>query len=98
MRYRAESVNANRIANGIISSLVSITAGCAFVNYWGAVIIGCKLHSRSVYDCVHVHCIYCALVVGVLVYHFGCYLEYKFKIEDTASVVPVHGMWYVGSS
>ena len=47
MRYRTESVNANEIANGILSALVSITAGCAFVDYWGAVFIGCKeLYSR----------------------------------------------------
>ena len=41
LRYRTESLNANEIANGILSALVSITAGCAFVDYWGAVFIGC---------------------------------------------------------
>ena len=40
IRYRAESVSANEIANGILSSLVAITAGCAFVEYWGACLIG----------------------------------------------------------
>jgi ammonia channel protein AmtB len=50
VRYRTESVNANRIANGIISALVSITAGCAFVDFWGAMAIGCK--SLSIGTCV----------------------------------------------
>ena len=40
MRYRTESVNANEIANGVLSALVSITAGCPFVDYWGACLIG----------------------------------------------------------
>ncbi len=40
MRYRTESVNANEIANGVLSALVSITSGCAFVDYWGACFIG----------------------------------------------------------
>ena len=35
-------MNANEIANGVLSALVSITAGCAFVDYWGAVFIGCE--------------------------------------------------------
>ena len=39
-RNRTESVNANEIANGVLSSLVAITAGCAFVDYWGACLIG----------------------------------------------------------
>lgn len=40
VRYRTDSVNANEIANGILSALVSITAGCAFVDYWSAALIG----------------------------------------------------------
>ena len=28
-------------------------------------------------------------------YHFGCWLEYRLGIEDTARVVPVHGLWLV---
>ena len=40
IRSRSESVNANEIANGILSSLVGITAGCAFVDYWAACLIG----------------------------------------------------------
>ena len=30
---------------------------------------------------------------AVVFYHLGCYAEYKFGIEDTARVVPVHGVW-----
>ena len=48
LRYRTESVNANEIANGVLSALVSITAGCAFVDYWGAVLIGCKFERRAI--------------------------------------------------
>ena len=40
VRYRTASVNANHIANGVLSALVSITAGCPFVDYWGAMLIG----------------------------------------------------------
>ena len=36
-----------------------------------------------------------SLAVAVIIYHFGCWVEYKLKIEDTAHVVPVHGAWYV---
>ena len=35
-----------------------------------------------------------AVVIAVIFYHLGCYAEYKFEIEDTARVVPVHGVWY----
>ena len=45
VRTRATSLNANEIANGILSSLVAITAGCAFVDYWGACLIGSTLLS-----------------------------------------------------
>ena len=33
------------------------------------------------------------VVFGVIFYHCGCFLEYKLKINDTARVVPVHGVW-----
>ena len=35
-----------------------------------------------------------AAVFAVIIYHLGCYAEYKLGIEDTARVVPVHGVWY----
>jgi uncharacterized membrane protein YgcG len=68
-------VNANEIANGVLSALVGITAGCAFVDYWAACIIG---------------------AMSVVLYHLGCFAEYKLKLKDTARVVPVHavcGLW-----
>jgi hypothetical protein len=68
-------VNANEIANGILSALVGITAGCAFVDYWAACLIG---------------------AFSVVLYHLGCYAEYKLGLQDTARVVPVHavcGLW-----
>ncbi|XP_064402709.1 uncharacterized protein LOC135348427 isoform X3 [Halichondria panicea] len=71
VRYRTESVNANEIANGVLSALVSITSGCAFVDYWAACLIGS---------------------IGVILYHVGCFIEYKTGIKDTARVVPVHGL------
>lgn len=71
VRSRSESVNANEIANGILSALVGITAGCAFVDYWAACLIG---------------------ALSVVLYHLGCYAEYKFNLKDTAHVVPVHGV------
>ena len=42
LRYRTDSVNANEIANGILSCLVAITASCPFVTYWAACLIGSK--------------------------------------------------------
>jgi len=37
---KTDSINANEIANGILSCLVAITAGCPFVSYWAACLIG----------------------------------------------------------
>ena len=41
--YRTDSVNANEIANGILSCLVAITASCPFVTYWAACLIESEL-------------------------------------------------------
>jgi len=35
------------------------------------------------------------IVAAVMFYHLGCFAEYWLKIEDTARVVPVHGVSYV---
>ena len=35
------------------------------------------------------------IVIAVILYHGACWLEYKLGVEDTARVVPVHGMWLV---
>eukprot|EP00731_Ephydatia_muelleri_P027873 Em0019g746a len=40
VRLRADSVNANEVGNGLLAALVAITAGCPFVSYWGACLIG----------------------------------------------------------
>ncbi|XP_065829790.1 putative ammonium transporter sll1017 [Oscarella lobularis] len=31
-------------------------------------------------------------IIAVLFYHFGCWIEYRFNLDDTARVFPVHGM------
>ena len=43
LRYGTDSLNANEIANGILSCLVAITASCPFVSYWVACLIGSEL-------------------------------------------------------
>ena len=40
LRIRTDSLNANEIANGVLSCLVAITASCPYVTYWQACIIG----------------------------------------------------------
>ena len=113
MRSRSGSVNANEIANGILSALVGITAGCAFVDYWAACLIGSQLplQSGQSYPSLVSHCPFSlppspiALpsllpsspppphsVFSVILYHVGCYAEYKLNLKDTAHVVPVHGV------
>jgi len=50
----------------------------------------------SLVDCkctVQITSCLCAAVIAVIVYHLGCYAEYKLGIEDTAKVVPVHAVW-----
>ena len=96
VRSRTESLNASEIANGILSSLVAITAGCAFVDYWGACLIGCMLLSHFL-PLSPLLIPSLLLVFAVLFYHGGCWLEYKLGIQDTARVVPVHGVWYVST-
>ena len=44
IRSQSESMNANEIANGVLSALVAITSSCPFVEYWGACMIGGKVH------------------------------------------------------
>ena len=39
-RLQADSVNASEVGNGLLAALVAITAGCPFVGYWGACLIG----------------------------------------------------------
>ena len=48
--------------------------------------------SIVVENIISLSCLY-FVVFAVLFYHGGCWLEYKFKINDTARVVPVHGVW-----
>ena len=50
-------MNANEIANGVLSSLVAITAGCAFVDYWGACLIGCRFNPRFKILVIHSVCL-----------------------------------------
>ena len=45
-------MNSNEIANGVLSALVGITAGCAFVDYWAACFIGGKLLSIHLLLCI----------------------------------------------
>jgi len=49
LRYRTDSINANEIANGILSCLVAITASCPFVSYYSACIIGSELTCIVIY-------------------------------------------------
>ena len=51
VRSRSQSVNANEIANGLLSALVGITAGCAFVDYWAACLIGGNFSDASFTYC-----------------------------------------------
>eukprot|EP00731_Ephydatia_muelleri_P027903 Em0019g776a len=37
---QADSINASEVGNGLLAALVAITAGCPFVGYWGACLIG----------------------------------------------------------
>ena len=48
LRYGTDSLNANEIANGILSCLVAITAGCPFFTYWAACLIGSELYRIKV--------------------------------------------------
>ena len=75
------------------------------MDYWGACLIGCMLLSPflplslllmpSSSSLSPLLISSPLLVFAVLFYHGGCWLEYKLGIQDTARVVPVHGVWYV---
>ena len=87
MRSQSESMNANEIANGVLSALVAITAGCPFVEYWAACLIG------GIYKIFTIYNMSLLIAIAIIIYHISCWVEYKFNIEDTAHVVPVHGAW-----
>lgn len=40
VKYHAATVNANEVANGVISCLVAITSSCAILEYYEACIVG----------------------------------------------------------
>lgn len=88
-------MNANEIANGILSALVGITAGCAFVDYWAACLIGGLPGLFFIVGCYPFPLplpLPLSPALSVVLYHLGCYAEYKFNLKDTAHVVPVHGV------
>ena len=91
VRLQASSINANEVANGVLSALVAITAGCPFVDYWGACLIGGEV--CLIQGTVLMFPPSGSPVIAVLAYHLGCWLEYKLNIKDTAKVFPVHGLW-----
>ena len=47
-------MNANEIANGVLSALVAITAGCPFVDYWGACLTGSMFTCTESMDCCEI--------------------------------------------
>ena len=70
MRFQTPSVNANEIANGVMSALVAITAGCPFMSYWASCIIGGIIALCDIGGCV-VSCVV-AFVSGR-----GCVVSYR---------------------
>ena len=66
-------MNANEIANGVLSALVAITSSCPFVEYWGACLIGGRAmlirdYSLFIIIIIISHCcdnLSCWLLVGV---------------------------------
>ena len=67
------------------------------MDYWGACLIGCMLLSPFSSFLSPLLIPSPLLVFAVFFYHGGCWLEYKLGIQDTARVVPVHGVWYVST-
>ena len=68
------------------------------MEYWGACLTGCEHFAEidsALIIVAHESPLHNYAVIAVLLYHGGCYLEYKLGIKDTARVVPVHGVWWV---
>ena len=58
VKYRAATVNANEIANNVLSCLVAISSSCPILQYWQASLVGsesmCGLHIIQLYRVFYV--------------------------------------------
>ena len=45
VKYRAATVNANEIANNVLSCLVAISSSCPILQYWQASLVGSELNT-----------------------------------------------------